>query len=90
MDVLATYPPDTHYYNRTLEELSVVQLIQKPTQLLPTPTALDHIITNIDPAPATQLATTCQFLLRRRLAGSAEMAGQAHRPKLASGILGHY
>ena len=45
----------TRYYNSCLAELGLVQLVRQPTHLHPTPTALDHIITNIDPPPPVRV-----------------------------------
>ena len=45
----------TRYYNSCLAELGLVQLVRQPTHLHPIPTALDHIITNIDPPPPVKV-----------------------------------
>ena len=53
-NVLDAAAPDTRRYLDLISELNLAQLIDGPTHLHPTPTALDHIITNqTDPVPET-------------------------------------
>ena len=49
---------DTRYYSNVLAELSLIQLVQEPTHLHPTPTCLDHVITNIVNTQVAVLDTT--------------------------------
>ena len=55
INVLDTTSAATRHYYTALAELNLVQLIQEPTHLHPTPTCLDHVITNINPTPATTI-----------------------------------
>ena len=51
-NVLDSNSPDTRRYLQVIRELNMIQLIDGPTHLEPTPSALDHIITNqTEPAP---------------------------------------
>ena len=52
INVLNTQASDTRRYEAALSELNVTQLVYEPTHLLPSPSALDHviIITNV-PSP---------------------------------------
>ena len=45
INVLNAQSTDTRHYEAALSELSLTQLINQPTHLLPTPTLLDHVIT---------------------------------------------
>ena len=55
-NVLDAASPGTHRYLELINELNLTQLIDGPTHLHPTPSALDHIITNrMDPAPETSI-----------------------------------
>ena len=47
INVLNSQAADVRRYQTALAELSLTQLIDRPTHLLPTPTALDHVITNV-------------------------------------------
>ena len=58
INVLDSTSPATRHYYTALAELNLVQLVQKPTHLHPSPTYLDHVITNIDPAPTTTVLDT--------------------------------
>ena len=57
INVLNTLASDTRRYETILSELNLTQLVDQPTHLLPTPTALDHIITNIPSSRAEVLST---------------------------------
>ena len=51
-DIMNTTSPITRRYTDMLSELGMSQLVYGPTHLHPTPTALDHVITNMqDPVP---------------------------------------
>ena len=55
-NVLDAAAPGTRRYLDLISELNLAQLIDGPTHLHPTPTALDHIITNhMHPAPETSI-----------------------------------
>lgn len=54
--VLDAASPGTRRYLDLISELNLTQLIDGPTHLHPTPSALDHIITNCkDPTPETSI-----------------------------------
>ena len=57
INILNTLASETRRYETALSELNLTQLINQPTHLLPTPTALDHIITNIPSSRAEVLST---------------------------------
>ena len=51
-DVLDCESPNTRRYASVIEELNMQQLVDSPTHLQPTPSALDHVVTNqCDPPP---------------------------------------
>ncbi|KAF0299165.1 hypothetical protein FJT64_003567 [Amphibalanus amphitrite] len=52
INVLNTQSADVRRYQAALAELNMTQLIDRPTHPLPTPAALDHIVTNIKIPPA--------------------------------------
>ena len=59
INVLNTQGADVKRYQAALAELSVTQPIDRPTHLLPTPTSLDHIITNVkSPAARAEVIET--------------------------------
>ena len=47
INVIDTASADTRHYLSALSDLNLTQLVQEPTHLHPTPTCLDHAITNI-------------------------------------------
>ena len=47
VNILNEQDADARRYNAALDELNLVQLIDEPTHLLPTPAALDHVVTNV-------------------------------------------
>ena len=59
VNVLNTESAEVRRYQSALSELNLVQLIQQPTHLMPTPTALDHIICSpSDPAISAEVLNT--------------------------------
>ena len=57
INILDTQSLDTRRYLTCLSELNLNQLIKQPTHLFPTPTALDHAVTNVPSARASVLST---------------------------------
>ena len=56
INILNTQASDTRRYETALSELNLTQLINQPTHLLSSPSALDHVITNV-PSPERCSAT---------------------------------
>jgi len=52
-NILSPTSPEVRRYTNIIDDLNMSQLVNQPTHLLPTPTALDHVITNHrNPPPA--------------------------------------
>lgn len=55
-NVMDTSSSQVRRYSDIISELNMVQLVTSPTHLSPTPSALDHVITNMrEPAPEIEV-----------------------------------